>query len=103
VNKRLAVISAFIAFVCCLIFNDGCTQKKLSDVNARPSPAWVKNAVIYEVNLRSFSKGDAWKSLEPCMPELKSLGITVISLPPIHPIGELTRNSGKPGCSKRLL
>ena len=60
-------------------------------MNARPSPDWVRNAVIYEVYLRSFSKEGTFKGLEQKLPELKALGVTVVWLMPIHPIGELGR------------
>jgi glycosidase len=58
---------------------------------ARESADWVKNAVIYEVYLRSFSKEGTFKALEARIPELKKLGATVVWLMPIHPIGEINR------------
>ncbi len=67
-----------------------------SDLQARPSENWVKDAVIYEVYLRSFSSTGAFKSLERRLPELKELGVTVLWLMPIHPVGELNRK-GKLG------
>jgi cyclomaltodextrinase / maltogenic alpha-amylase / neopullulanase len=63
----------------------------MNDMHARPSSEWVKNAVIFEVDLRSFSNDGPLKKLEARIPELKKLGMTVISLMPIHPIGELNR------------
>ncbi len=74
----------------------GCTKKKYAEMNARPSAEWVKNAAIYEINLRSFSKDESFKALEAQIPELKRQGFTIISLMPIHPIGELNR-TGKLG------
>ena len=64
-------------------------RSKYADLNARPSADWVRDAVIYEVYLRSFSKDGKLKSLEERLPELKSLGVTVISLMPVHPVGDL--------------
>jgi len=78
-------------FVCNSFSYFGCTKKNFNDLQARPSAEWVKNAVIYEVNLRSFSKDGPFKALEAQIPEMKKLGVTVISLMPIHPIGELNR------------
>jgi cyclomaltodextrinase len=91
VRKRFLFTMAFIVFVCCSISYFGCTKKKYSGLNARLSPEWTKNAIIDEINLRSFSRGGTFKALETQIPELKELGITVISLMPIHPIGELNR------------
>ncbi|MBI4428811.1 MAG: alpha-glucosidase C-terminal domain-containing protein [Ignavibacteriales bacterium] len=66
-------------------------RSKYASLNSRQSEDWVRNAVIYEVFLRSFSKEGTFKALERRIPELKSLGVTVLWLMPIHPIGELNR------------
>jgi glycosidase len=62
-----------------------------SALQARASAPWVKNAVIYEVYLRSFSKEGTFQALEKRIPELKKLGVTVIWLMPIHPVGKINR------------
>ena len=48
--------------------------------------------------LRSFSKEGTFKALERRLHEIKDLGVTVIWLMPIHPVGELNRkgNLGSP-------
>ncbi|MBI3950883.1 MAG: hypothetical protein HY314_10575 [Acidobacteria bacterium] len=58
---------------------------------ARPSAPWVKDAVIYEVYLRSFSPEGRFASLQARLPELRELGITVLWLMPIHPVGKERR------------
>lgn len=58
-----------------------------SDERARPSEDWVRKAVLYEVYLRSFSPEGTFEGLRTRIPELKDLGVTVIWLMPIHPIG----------------
>ncbi len=55
------------------------------------SPDWVRDAVIYEVYLRSFSPEGTFAGLEKKLPELKALGVTVLWLMPIHPVGEKNR------------
>ncbi len=60
-------------------------------LQARPSEDWVKDAVIYEVYLRSFSTEGTFKALERRLPELKDLGATVLWLMPIHPVGTVKR------------
>jgi glycosidase len=54
-------------------------------------PAWSKNATIYEVNIRQFSSEGNFKGFEKHLPRLKDMGIDIIWLMPIHPIGELKR------------
>ena len=66
-------------------------RTKYSEVNARPSEDWVREAVVYEVYLRSFSHQGTFRALEQRLPELKELGVTVVWLMPIHPVGELNR------------
>jgi glycosidase len=55
------------------------------------SAAWVRDAVIYEVYLRSFSTEGNFAGLERRVPELKRLGVTVLWLMPIHPVGVVKR------------
>ncbi|WP_417430994.1 alpha-amylase family glycosyl hydrolase [Halpernia sp.] len=54
-------------------------------------PEWSKNATIYEVNVRQYSKEGTFKAVENDLPRIKNLGIDIIWLMPIHPIGEKNR------------
>lgn len=54
-------------------------------------PAWSKNATIYEVNIRQFSAEGNFKGFEKHLPRLKDMGIDIIWLMPVHPIGEMKR------------
>ncbi len=54
-------------------------------------PEWSKNASIYEVNIRQFTKEGTFKAFEEHLPRLKDLGVDILWLMPIHPIGELNR------------
>ncbi len=58
---------------------------------ARTSAAWVRDAVIYSAYLRSASPEGTFAGLERRIPELKSMGITVLWLLPIQPVGEKRR------------
>jgi len=58
---------------------------------ALKSADWVREAMIYEVYLRSFSKEGTLAGLEKRVPELKDLGVTVLWLMPIHPVGVKNR------------
>ena len=50
-------------------------------------PEWSKNATIYEVNVRQFTPEGTFKAFESHLPRLKAMGIDIIWLMPIHPIG----------------
>ncbi len=71
-------------------------KTKYSSFPARNTEEWVRDAILYEVYVRSFSREGTFKALERRLPELKDLGVTVLSLMPIHPVGELNRK-GKLG------
>jgi len=56
---------------------------------ARPSPEWLRDAVVYEVFPRAFSPSGDFKGVVAQLDRLKALGVTVIWLMPIHPTGKL--------------
>lgn len=66
-------------------------------VNATPKaakpaePDWVKNAVLYECNVRQFSRDGNFAGVQRELPRLQALGINVLWLMPIHPIGRERR------------
>ena len=57
-------------------------------------PEWSKNATIYEVNLRQYTPEGTFKAFEKHLPRLKSMGVDIIWLMPIHPIGEKNKKGG---------
>lgn len=71
------------------------TQSKSKSVNRmtdnvttkKSVPAWTKNAVIYEVNLRQYSVAGTFSEFEKNLPRLKEMGITILWLMPVNPIG----------------
>jgi cyclomaltodextrinase len=54
-------------------------------------PEWSKNATIYEVNVRQFTPEGTFRAFETHLPRLKQLGIDILWLMPIHPIGVKNR------------
>jgi cyclomaltodextrinase len=55
---------------------------------ARQSPDWLRDAVIYEVFPRAFSAQGNFQGVIPQLDRLKALGVDVIWLMPIHPVGK---------------
>jgi len=64
------------------------TQRDFSKENARPSQDWVKDGVIYEVFPRNYSNKGDFNSITNDLGRLKNLGVTILWLMPIHPIGQ---------------
>lgn len=54
-------------------------------------PEWAKNAVIYQINTRQFTKEGTFKAAEKELPRLKELGADILWLMPIHEIGKKNR------------
>lgn len=54
-------------------------------------PAWSRSSNVYEVNLRQYSQEGTLNALTADLPRLKKLGVDIIWLMPLHPIGEQNR------------
>ncbi|MFZ9046071.1 MAG: alpha-amylase family glycosyl hydrolase [Cyclobacteriaceae bacterium] len=84
------------------LFLGGCIQRdetsKIAGGSEAPIkfPEWAKDAVIYEVNLRQFTPEGTFRAFKTHLSRLKNLGVEVICLLPIHPIGQVKRK-GKLG------
>ena len=55
---------------------------------------WSKNATIYEANIRQMTPEGTFKALEGQLDKIKDLGVKIIWLMPVQPIGELNRKGG---------
>ena len=54
-------------------------------------PEWSKNATIYQINTRQFTPEGTFRAAEAHLPRLKELGVVIVWLMPVHPIGALNR------------
>jgi len=54
-------------------------------------PQWSRNANIYEVNIRQFTPEGTFNAFLEHIPRLKKMGVDILWLMPIHPIGEKNR------------
>jgi glycosidase len=54
-------------------------------------PEWSKDAVIYEVNIRQYTVEGTFDAFAKHLPRLNDLGVDILWLMPIHPIGEKNR------------
>ncbi len=59
----------------------------LAGVGARSSPDWLTQGTIYEVFPRDFSQEGNLKQVTARLPELQNLGVNILWVMPIHPIG----------------
>ncbi len=54
-------------------------------------PAWSRDAVIYEVNVRQYTPEGTFAALQQHLPRLESLGADILWIMPVQPIGRKNR------------
>lgn len=54
-------------------------------------PAWTRDAVIYQINTRQFTPDGTFAAAQAELPRLAEMGVDILWLMPIHPIGEVNR------------
>jgi len=62
--------------------------RDLSQTQARPTQDWVRDGVIYEIFPRAFSAEGNFNGITARLDRLKDLGVNILWLMPIHPIGQ---------------
>src|SRR5947209_10276671 len=62
-----------------------------SEKTARSAPSWLRDGVVYELFPRNFSSEGNFNGVTAGLDRLKELGVSVVWLMPIHPIGEKMR------------
>ena len=59
-------------------------------------PDWAVNAAIYQINTRQFTEEGTFAAAQEQLPRLAAMGIDIIWLMPVHPIG-IERRKGELG------
>jgi glycosidase len=54
-------------------------------------PEWARDAVIYQINTRQFTEEGTFRAAQEQLPRLAELGVDILWVMPIHPIGEQNR------------
>ena len=82
-----------------LMFMVGCQRAETPATEARAAeaveaiahPAWAERAVIYEINVRQYTPDGTFAALQRHLPRLKNLGVDILWLMPVQPIGKKNR------------
>lgn len=56
-----------------------------------PRKMWFNDKTIYEVNLRQYTEEGTIQAFRSHLPRLKNMGVGILWMMPIHPIGEINR------------
>ncbi len=73
------------------VFSDSCAQepsRNVSKLQARTARDWVRDGVVYEIYPRAFSARGDFNGVTARLDQLKDLGVNILWLMPIHPIGQ---------------
>ncbi len=95
-SRKFGFLALFLSLV---MAGWSCTQssEQAPDPSAHiDHPEWSKSANMYEVNIRQYTPDGTFKAFQEELPRLKEMGVDILWLMPIHPIGEKNRK-GKLG------
>ncbi len=95
-SSKTSIIRNIILLIICIVSFFIFNNYNKSAVNSKETGGfkhveWSNNAVIYEVNIRQYTPEGTFKAFEQHLPRLKKLGIKILWLMPIQPIGEVNR------------
>ncbi|HET6670480.1 MAG TPA: alpha-amylase family glycosyl hydrolase [Pyrinomonadaceae bacterium] len=85
--KAFLLASILIA-ACCQEISPQEVARNVSKLPARSTHDWVRDGVVYEVYPRAFSESGNFNGITVRLDRLKELGVNILWLMPIHPIGQ---------------
>ncbi|MCW0481514.1 alpha-amylase family glycosyl hydrolase [Gaoshiqia sediminis] len=95
-NKTKYILPAFFILIWVGIGLTACLPKQKpadqqEETSSRIQPEWLKDAVLYEVNIRQYTPEGTFDAFAEHLPRLKELGVDILWIMPIHPISEEKR------------
>ena len=85
-------LRSFLSILASLLFGASPLRgDELDKPAARTVPAWLRDGIIYEIFPRNFSPDGNFNGITARLDELKELGVDILWLMPIHPMGEKGR------------
>jgi glycosidase len=93
-EKLLFTLFALIALIALTFFGCSISAKKKEIkpfVSEVVHPEWSKNSVLYEVNIRQCTPEGTFNAFSKHLTRLKKLGVDVLWLMPVNPIGVKNR------------
>jgi glycosidase len=84
-------LAGLLSLVLALAPLTGLADQDVSKLPARPSPDWLRSGTIYEIFPRDFSAAGNLNGVTAKLDDLHNLGVNILWVMPIHPIGEKFR------------
>jgi len=76
-----------MALIAVLFSCTGPETEKTPQAEPRDQSDWSENANIYEVNIRQYTPEGTFEAFSEHLPRLKEMGVDILWLMPVHPIG----------------
>ena len=93
-KKVIGLLFIAVSIIACK--EDQKTEKQpevIAQTIAPVSNEMMESAIIYEANIRQYSKEGSFNAFTKDIPELKKLGVKIIWLMPVFPISETKRKA----------
>jgi len=89
-TKSVTIILLGLALVLATRFlpSEAQRSRDVSKQSARTTREWVRDGIIYQIFPRAFSAQGDFNGITARLDDLKQLGVTILWLMPIHPIGQ---------------
>lgn len=86
--------SRILIFIPLLFLAFSCRNSEMTSTSSFPHPKWSKTSVIYEVNIRQYTPSGTINDFAQHLPRLQKMGVDILWLMPVTPIGEKKRKGG---------
>src|SRR6266496_1112909 len=89
-TKSSLVLSLALAILASSFYRSPAQQqaRNVSKESARPTRDWVRDGIVYQIFPRAFSATGDFNGITAQLDRLKELGVNILWLMPIHPIGQ---------------
>jgi cyclomaltodextrinase len=85
--KRIKIIGLLLMALAGFVLM-GRADPEVSSKTVRPMPDWLRSGIVYEIFPRDFSAAGNLNGVTARLDELNDLGVNILWLMPVHPIGE---------------
>lgn len=93
-NKKLFslfFLSLAVMLVSCKQESAKSTNNQEEEMTINSHYDYSRNATIYEVNIRQYTPEGTFNAFSKHLPRLKNMGVDILWIMPIHPVGEKNR------------
>ncbi|MEZ5306649.1 MAG: alpha-amylase family glycosyl hydrolase [Pyrinomonadaceae bacterium] len=90
-NLKIRILTAIVVLLTVIVAAAQQSPIDYSSMTARSTPDWAREGVIYQIYPRQYSEKGDFDSITKDLPRLKALGVDILWIMPVQPIGELKK------------